>query len=238
MVVKKNLSILDEYLASHTYLVGNSVTLADIIGASNLYHGFTKVQLTHSLKSGAHQSQSRSLQEVSFIACLVTAAILAFTCSLPTVRSAELVTSASQGCKGVFIFSRHRAGELTGCMSAQLFDEAFRNDFPNVQRWFLTLANQPAFKKVMGEVVLAKETLKYTPKKDNKAAPAAKPAAPKESKPEQPKKESKPAPAKVRSHVQHMLDLRSWFLLILPCILFDSAQCWLLACHPIHSSLL
>ncbi len=85
-------------------------------------------------------------------------------------------------------------------MLVQLFDEAFRKDFPNVERWFLTLVNQPAFKNVMGEVVLAKETLKYTPKKDNKAAPAAKeskPAAQKESKPEQPKKESKPAPAKV-----------------------------------------
>ncbi|CAL8463238.1 g2772 [Coccomyxa elongata] len=122
VMVKKNLDILDEYLASHTYLVGNSVTLADIIGAANLYHGYTK-----------------------------------------------------------------------------LFDEAFRKDFPNVQRWFLTLVNQPAFKNVMGDVVLAKETMKYTPKKNDKAAPAAKeskPAAPKESKPEQPKKESKPAPAK------------------------------------------
>lgn len=43
VMVKKNLGVLDEYLASHTYLVGNSVTLADIIGVANLYHGYTKV---------------------------------------------------------------------------------------------------------------------------------------------------------------------------------------------------
>ncbi|KAK9908313.1 hypothetical protein WJX75_005835 [Coccomyxa subellipsoidea] len=114
-MLKKNLGVLNTYLATHTYLVGNSVTLADIIGASNLYHGFTK-----------------------------------------------------------------------------LFDEAFRKDFSNVQRWFLTLVNQPEFKKVMGEVALAKETMKYEAKKEEKPAPAAK----KESKPEPPKKESKPAPAK------------------------------------------
>ena len=42
-LVKKNLGVLNEYLATHTYMVGNSVTLADIIGAANLYHGFTKV---------------------------------------------------------------------------------------------------------------------------------------------------------------------------------------------------
>lgn len=42
-MLKKNLGVLNTYLATHTYLVGNSVTLADIIGASNLYHGFTKV---------------------------------------------------------------------------------------------------------------------------------------------------------------------------------------------------
>jgi hypothetical protein len=67
----------------------------------------------------------------------------------------------------------------------QLFDEAFRKPYPNVTRYFLTLVNQPEFKKVLGEVKLAKETMKYTPPK-------------KESKPEQPKKESKPAPAAVR----------------------------------------
>lgn len=105
-MVKKNLGILDEYLASHTYLVGNSVTLADIIGASNLYHGYTKVQLTQSLNLSAHQSQCPSMQayiELSLIACLVSAAIMAFRCSLATVRSEELVPSALQGRQGVCI---------------------------------------------------------------------------------------------------------------------------------------
>lgn len=64
----------------------------------------------------------------------------------------------------------------------QLFDEEFRKPFPNVTRYFMTLVNQPEFKKVLGDVSLAKEAAKYTPK-----AKEAKPA-------EQPKKESKPGP--------------------------------------------
>ena len=41
--VKKALKVLDSYLLEHTFLVGESVTLADIVGASNLYLGFTLV---------------------------------------------------------------------------------------------------------------------------------------------------------------------------------------------------
>lgn len=41
--VQKALKVLDSYLLEHTFLVGESVTLADIIAASNLYNGFTKV---------------------------------------------------------------------------------------------------------------------------------------------------------------------------------------------------
>ena len=62
-------------------------------------------------------------------------------------------------------------------------------------RWFMTLVHQPQFARVMGEVEMAKEPMKY----DGKKSPA--PAAPKkESKPEQPKKVQEKAPpaAKVR----------------------------------------
>ena len=71
-----------------------------------------------------------------------------------------------------------------GSMCAQLFDEAFRGAFPHVTRWFLTLAHQPAFAAVMGEVTLAKERMQHAPaaKKPADKAPAA--AKPKESKPE------------------------------------------------------
>lgn len=65
-------------------------------------------------------------------------------------------------------------------------------------RWFMTLVHQLQFCKVMGAVEMAKEPMKYDPKKASAGAAAA--AAPKkESKPEQPKKEEKKAaaPAKV-----------------------------------------
>lgn len=41
--VKRALTALNTHLASNTYLVGHSVTLADIIMISNLYLGFTKI---------------------------------------------------------------------------------------------------------------------------------------------------------------------------------------------------
>ena len=75
----------------------------------------------------------------------------------------------------------------------QVFDGSFAKEFPAVTRWFMTLVHQPQFAKVMGEVEMAKEPMKY----DGKKSPAA--AAPKkESKPEQPKKEKAPPAPKVR----------------------------------------
>ena len=71
----------------------------------------------------------------------------------------------------------------------QVFDESFAKEFPAVTRWFMTLVHQPQFAKVMGEVEMAKEPMKY----DGKKSPTA--AAPKkESKPEQPKKVQEKAP--------------------------------------------
>ena len=37
------MGVLEKHLHSRTFLVGNSVTLADIVGACNLYWGYTKV---------------------------------------------------------------------------------------------------------------------------------------------------------------------------------------------------
>ncbi|PON83972.1 S-crystallin [Trema orientale] len=48
--LKRGLAALDSHLASNTYLVGHSVTLADIILTSNLYLGFT-ILLTKSFTS-------------------------------------------------------------------------------------------------------------------------------------------------------------------------------------------
>lgn len=41
--LKRALGALDTHLATNTYLVGHSVTLADIVMACNLYHGFTRI---------------------------------------------------------------------------------------------------------------------------------------------------------------------------------------------------
>lgn len=41
--VKKALAVLDAYLQTHTFLVGNAVTLADIVMYANLHYGFTLV---------------------------------------------------------------------------------------------------------------------------------------------------------------------------------------------------
>ncbi|KAK9810201.1 hypothetical protein WJX72_006549 [[Myrmecia] bisecta] len=41
--VSKALNVLEGYLATRTYLVGDAITLADVITTCNLYHGFSKV---------------------------------------------------------------------------------------------------------------------------------------------------------------------------------------------------
>ena len=45
VAVKKGMALLDRHLTKHTYLVGHTATLADIVGICNLYHGYTKVRL-------------------------------------------------------------------------------------------------------------------------------------------------------------------------------------------------
>lgn len=94
----KALGVLESYLQTRTYLVGDAVTLADIIVFSTLWPGFTK-----------------------------------------------------------------------------MFDPEFRKPFPNVQRYWLTLAAQPHFSKVVGTSwSLPTEVCKPPSNKDSK---------PKESKP-------------------------------------------------------
>lgn len=106
--LKRGLDALNKHLASNTYLVGHSVTLADIIMICNLYYGFK---------------------------CIIT--------------------------------------------------KSFTKDFPHVERYFWTLANQPNFKKVLGEVKQADSV----PPVAKKPAPAKELAKPKAK--EEPKKEPK-----------------------------------------------
>ncbi|KAJ8426463.1 hypothetical protein Cgig2_018383 [Carnegiea gigantea] len=112
--LKRGLDALNKHLASNTYLVGHSVTLADIIMICNLYYGFKWVMT-----------------------------------------------------------------------------KSFTKDFPHVERYFWTLANQPNFKKVIGEVKQA-DSVPPVAKKPAQAKEPAKPKAKEEPKKE-PKKEA-PAP--------------------------------------------
>ncbi|PFX21901.1 elongation factor 1-gamma-like [Stylophora pistillata] len=86
----------------------------------------------------------------------------------------------------------------------QVMEPSFRAQFGNVNRWFLTIVNQPQFKKILGEVKLCETMAKFDgkkyaelhPKQDEKKE--KKPKATKEEKPKQekPKKEKKEKPKK------------------------------------------
>jgi len=75
-------------------------------------------------------------------------------------------------------------------------DDHFRQPFPNINRWFTTIINQPQFKKVLPEVKLSTKAVEYDAKKfvskpakeekkPEKKEPAAKPAKPAENEEEE-----------------------------------------------------
>ncbi|KAG0343844.1 Elongation factor 1-gamma 1 [Podila humilis] len=70
-----------------------------------------------------------------------------------------------------------------------VFDATFRKEFPAVTRWFTTIANQPNFKAVAGDLVLCETPLKFTPPAKEKKEKAPKEEKPKAPKAEKPKKE-------------------------------------------------
>jgi len=110
--LKKALGVLDAYLKTRTYLVGDAVTLADIIVFANLWLGYTK-----------------------------------------------------------------------------MFDPEFRKPFPNVLRFWQTLAAQPQFSKVVGSWSLPTEVVK---------PPAAKESKAKDTKPKAAKQDKEGSAAKQR----------------------------------------
>merc|ERR1712227_935082 len=75
-----------------------------------------------------------------------------------------------------------------------VFTADFRKAYPNVNRWFMTIVNQPGVKSVVGEISLCEKEAQFDSKKYNEiagkpqkekapkkqAAPPAEPAAPKE----------------------------------------------------------
>ena len=50
---------------------------------------------------------------------------------------------------------------ITSCFNCQVMDPTFRAPFANVNRWFLTIINQPQFKKILGEVKLCQTMAKF-----------------------------------------------------------------------------
>jgi len=84
-----------------------------------------------------------------------------------------------------------------------VLDLGFRKAFPNTNRWYLTIVNQPLVKAIIGEVNLcqkmqvakAEEGAKEGGKQEKKEQPK-KEAAPKQEKKEQPKQEKKEQPKK------------------------------------------
>ncbi len=71
----------------------------------------------------------------------------------------------------------------------QVFDDSYPKQFPAVTRWFMTLVHQPQFSRVMGNVEIPSQPMKYDLKKASVAGPK------KESKPDQAKKEKAPPAA-------------------------------------------
>jgi len=93
-----------------------------------------------------------------------------------------------------------------------VLDAGFRKEHPNLTRWYTTLINQPAFKKVLGDVTLAEVAVEYTPpKKEKKEPKKEKEAKPKEDVVEE--EEEKPAP-KPKSQLDSLppssLNLDEW----------------------------
>lgn len=80
---------------------------------------------------------------------------------------------------------RAHVKHLSAGAARQVFDEALRKSVPHVTRWWLTLAHQPAFAAVLGEVKLCEQPMAFTaPKKEAgaKADGAAREPAPKKEK--------------------------------------------------------
>lgn len=76
-----------------------------------------------------------------------------------------------------------------------VFTADFRKAFPNVNRWFLTIVNQPGVKSVVGEISLCEKEAQFDSKKYNEiAGKPQKEKAPKKQ--AQPKAEKKPAAKK------------------------------------------
>mmetsp|Transcript_6284 Transcript_6284/g.7851 ORF Transcript_6284/g.7851 Transcript_6284/m.7851 type:complete len:429 (+) Transcript_6284:97-1383(+) len=100
-----------------------------------------------------------------------------------------------------------------------VMDADYRADFPCVVRWFMTIVNQPQFKAVVGEVVLAEKELTASGapapacgggKKKGKDKGADKSGKKKENKKDSKKKETKaaapaPAPAPAAKKEEHPL---------------------------------
>lgn len=83
---------------------------------------------------------------------------------------------------------------VTAVCCAQVFEPAYRKNFPNVTRWFTTCVNQPEFVAIMGEVKLCEKMQQAAAPKKAKAEKKPKQAAAKPKEQAKPKKSSSGKP--------------------------------------------
>ncbi|KAF0391228.1 EF1G-domain-containing protein [Gigaspora margarita] len=103
-----------------------------------------------------------------------------------------------------------------------VLDAKFREGYKNLTRWYKTVVNQPAFKKVLGEVILVDVAHEYTPPKKDKPKKETKAREVSEEKSDKKKEEApddleeeeaKPAPkpkSKLDSLPPTKLNLEEW----------------------------
>lgn len=99
-----------------------------------------------------------------------------------------------------------------------VLDAEFRKNHKNLTRWYVTLVNQPAFKKVLGDVALAEVAVVFTPPKKKEQPKKEKEQPKKEKAKEVPadeleEEDEKPAPkpkSKLDSLPPSSLNLEEW----------------------------
>eukprot|EP01052_Picozoa_sp_SAG31_P043654 SAG31_NODE_7341_length_1714_cov_4.182663_3_plen_143_part_00 len=84
----------------------------------------------------------------------ITLADITLVCSLHLGYRLVRATLASCRHLRTTTSAHARSPSRLACGTPQVFEPAYRNKFPNVNRWFTTCVNQPQFLAIMGEVKL------------------------------------------------------------------------------------
>jgi glutathione S-transferase len=176
------LKVVDGHLLNNSFLVGSSITLADITLVCSLDLAYRMVrEMMLTMWPATAQPHWRHLLAKRFAA-------------LRTVPGSR-VLSGSVCAEQVSTRSLGSLRYMVGGRCVQVFSPDYRSKFPNVTRWFTTCVNQPEFVAIMGEVTLCEKMMEAAaPKKEKKAQ------APKKE-----KAKKAPAPVSLQDTVLTML---------------------------------